>query len=219
MTNAVKVILEYDDLHCHPEVDCLDFAESMIKKWPHIIINFFTTPNYKDQPIYSDPEWCDRLIGHIYNGNICLGLHGYTHAPLEFKNMTYESAYHTIIRAEQRMIVGLLPYVKVWRSPQWGINSQVFQALYDLNFTHVYSHVDYKPLNEYYENKLNIVYYNWNLKDEYNYEAFENPIKKDIVVIHGHTHNVCGNGIEESFPRFENFMGRHEVEFARINEY
>jgi hypothetical protein len=74
-------------------------------------------------------------------------------------------------------------------------------------------------LNEYYENKLNIVYYNWNLKDEYNYEAFENPIKKDIVVIHGHTHNVCGNGIEESFPRFENFMGRHEVEFARINEY
>lgn len=217
MTNALKVILEYDDLHCHPEVDCLDFAESMIRKWPNIIINFFTTPNYKDRPIYSDTEWCDRLIGHINNGNICLGLHGYTHAPLEFKHLSYEQAYHTVVKAEQKMIVGLLPFVKVWRSPQWGINAQVFQALCDLNYTHVYSHTDYRGLNDYYGDKTNVVYYNWNLKDEY--PIFENPVKNNVIVIHGHTHNVCGNGIEESYGRLKSFIQNNEVEFARVNEY
>lgn len=219
MTDAIKVILEYDDLHPHPEVDCLDFADKIIKKYPKIIINFFTVSNYNNQAIYSDGEWCDRLKRHIDNGNICLCVHGYTHSPLEFKHLNYRDAYHRIVKAEQKFLTAQLPFKKVFRAPQWGINSEVMLALHDLNYTHVYSHTDYTDINNYYSNFFKIVYYNWNLKDDFQYDKLENPIQNDIVVIHGHTHNVCENGIEESYARFENFMSRHSVEFARCDEY
>ena len=43
-----------------------------------------------------------------------------------------------------------------------------------------------------------VIYYNWNLKDEAPVET--------LLVAHGHTHNVCQNGINETMHRIKKFI-------------
>jgi hypothetical protein len=217
----MKIILEFDDLHPHPEVDCIHIIDELVKRCPHIILNFFTVPEFKGSPICWDTEWCDKIKGYIDSGNLCLGMHGHLHTPNEFKNISYKEAHTKIIKGEQRMLIGGLPFKKVWRSPHWGINRDTFQALIDLGYTHVYSHMDYQELNNKYKEEVKIAYYNFNLKDEW--PNLETASPNDIIVCHGHTssypHLSCGNSIWEQKDKILKIAKLKDVEFLRINEW
>ena len=69
-------------------------------------------------------------------------------------------------------------YAKIFKAPNWTISAEAERAAKDMGFLVVKDH-----------------YYNWNLKDEM-------PKKKyNILVVHGHVQNDCGNGLEEVMPK------------------
>ena len=104
-----------------------------------------------------------------------------------------------------------IDFLKVFRGPQWGINEYTFEALIDLNFTHIYSHENYLELNNKFKDNIKIIYYNWNLKDNF-------ELKNEIIIAHGHTHNVCDNGIEETFDKIKNINKKYNINFLKANK-
>ena len=100
-----------------------------------------------------------------------------------------------------------LPVAKVFRGPHWGICDEAVKALECEGFTHLYNHTDYKHLTS---DVLKMVYYNWNLKDE--------PSGDDTLVTHGHTHNVCSNGISETLDKVSRFIDHTNPVFKFVDE-
>ncbi len=194
-----NVILEFDDLHFDERVDCLNVATNLINKNKNIILNFFVPANYNGRLITSAPdEWLKILKRHIKNDNISIGIHGLVHSTLEFKNLTYETAVIKIKTAEAMLNYCGIEFTKTFRAPQWGINSNVVEALIDLEYTHLYSHTDYNHITDQYKDKIKVIHYNFNLKDQW--PRLENPLQNsEIVVAHGHTSKYpelnCNNGI------------------------
>ena len=125
--------------------------------------------------------------------------------------MNYEQAVSRIDLAETTISAARLPYLKVFRGPHWGINENTYRALIDNGYTHVYSHESYRELNNKFADKIKVVYYNWNGKDE----LVDMP---NLCVGHFHTHNVCGNGIGESFNRICKAIENNEFEYLRVDQ-
>jgi len=217
----LKVILEFDDLHHNPDVDCLPVAEELIKTFPNLIINFFVPPCYNNVPLYANKTWCDKLRSLISAGNVCLGVHGTYHSSEEYKYYNYTQSVDKIKLSENIFRAAKLPFVRVFRAPQWTINQHNMDALCDLGYTHIYSHTNFKKLNEVYKDKITVVYYNWNLKDTYG--VLENPLQSDTLVSHGHTSQIpslsCGNSIYDQFDKICNFVEGNTLTFLRIDEY
>lgn len=201
----MKLVLEFDDFNPKAEVNCLDKADELIKQYPNIKLTFFTTALYERVPLFRDKNWCERVKKHIENNNIRLAVHGLYHTVEEFKHKSKEDALLCLLIAESVFKVSKLPFIKLFRGPHWGINENTYEALIELEYKAVFTHFDYEHLIP----KFSIpsVIYNWNLKDV-------DCIEKNIVIGHGHTQNVCGNGIEESYNRICNFINKHNPEFA-----
>jgi len=212
----MKLILEFDDLNPHPEVNCILVIDQLIQRYPNIILNFFTIPNYLGtSPLYNDKEWCKKIRKYIDSGNINLCVHGCYHTQEEFKHLNYVDAHKCLLYGLNVFKYSGLPVARVFRGPHWGINHETFMALRALNFTHVYSHISYAALNQSWEDEIKVVYYNWNLKD--NFGIFENP-PNDVIVAHGHTPDVCGNGIGQSHNRICNALDSNSFEFLRVQD-
>lgn len=219
-----KIILEFDDLHPNSEVDCLEITEILCEKYSNLLLNFFVPPNYKSEPLslYTNRDWCNRLRTLIDNGRVCLGVHGYTH-DIEFGNISYVNAVSRI-RASESILNGAgLSFVKVFRGPYWLICGPTIDALIDLGYTHLYSHQSYDQLNDLYRDKIKIVIYNWNLKDDW--PKTENPIVTEppgICVAHGHTsrhaHLNCGNGLWDIHPKISKLIEEFNPEFLRLDQ-
>lgn len=208
-----KVIFEFDDLHFLEPENCLSMIDIMVNMYPKIKLSFFTIPYLKDKAIYENKEFCFRLLDHINNNNVRLGIHGLQHTTEEFKNLTYGDALEKLMNAEDVMQLAELPYAMAFKGPHWGINEETIVALKALRFTHLYNHTDYWHLDKVaLDNGLKVEYYNWNLKDEFKEKNVQ------IYIAHGHTHNVCGNGIEESMERMVRFIDREDPEFLFIDE-
>ncbi len=207
--------LEFDDLHPNPEVDCLEIAEELLQKHPSLILNFFVPTNYEGVPLSSNKEWCGRLRTLVDAGRICLGVHGLNHN-IEFGNISYQEAVSSIIASESILNSVGLSYAKVFRGPYWLICGPTIDALIDLGYTHLYSHHSYDQLNDLYKDKIKIVIYNFNLAHEWS--NMENKMMSDLCVIHGHTHNVCGNGIQESYNKLCNILDNTDLNFLRLDQ-
>lgn len=203
------LILEYDDFHWKSPENCLDTIYKFVEKYPTIKLSMFTVARHSDLWLGKDKEWCAKVKDLISNGNLQLAIHGLYHHQEEFKHKTYNEAMTSLVLAESEFIEEDLPYVKVFRGPHWGINQETYNALVALNYTHVYTHPDYASLIKYNQDIYNIIY-NWNLKDEAPDDEF--------LIGHGHTHNVCGNGIEETFDRVCSFIDNNEVEFKFVSD-
>ena len=194
-----NIILEFDDLHFDDRVDCLSVATELINQNKDIVLNFFVPTIYGGKLIIAAPkDWMTEFKEHIDNGNITIGIHGLDHSTLEFKNLTYEVAVSKIKAAESVLNYCDIKFTKVFRAPQWGINTNTVEALIDLGYTHLYSHTDYNHITDQYKDKIKIIHYNFNLKDSW--PRLENPLQDpDIVVAHGHTSKYaelnCNNGI------------------------
>lgn len=212
-------IFEFDDLHPNPEVDCLSIAEDLLDRNPSLLLNFFVPANYKDTPLSLNREWCVRLKYLIDSNRVCLGIHGHSHAHLEFKQIPYKHAKASILASESILNSAGLSYSKTFRGPYWAINEATCDALVDLGYTHLYSHKDYDLLNNTYSDKLKICYYSWNLKDHYG--VFENE-PEDVIIAHGHTsqysHLNCGNGLRDVSRRIEIFLDKYNPECLRLDQ-
>lgn len=210
----IKLIVELDDFHSHPEVDCLDFAAQKVLEWPSLILNFFSPALYNYWQI--DSEWARKVKGLVDDGNFTLNYHGCFHTQEEFKDKNKDQAIYAIQQATKEFDRVDLPVLNVFRGPHWGINSEVMDALGEIGITHLYIHPDQKQLFESKTRSSKAVYYNWNLADEFNEEL----LNQDLIVAHFHTHNVCNNGIEEAWPRFVKFLLKYyeKIEFLRTDE-
>lgn len=209
------IILEFDDLHWLEPENCLYEINYLINMFPNIKLSFFTVPFLRNVEICENKEFCNEIINHIENGNIRLGFHGLNHDTEEFKNLNYSTALTKLEFASMLFEEAGLKVTNVFRGPHWGINEATIKACADLNFTHIYNHVDYLKLDDKIrENSMKPIYYNWNLKDEFDIETH----KDYPIVAHGHTHNVCNNGLPESLVRIESFIKKYNPSFLFIDE-
>lgn len=207
----MNLILEFDDFNPEPEVNCLSQIEKLVKLFPSIKLTMFTTPLYNDNNMAYWNDWCNKVRSYIESDNLRLAIHGLYHTNEEFKFKSKENARDAIEKAESIFNKANLPFIKVFRGPHWGISSGTYEALIDLNYKYVYTHIDYRDLIEKYPNIKSVIY-NWNLKDEYV------ELNEPTVIGHGHTHNVCGNGIEESMDRICSFINKYSPNFLFCNE-
>jgi len=205
----MKVVFEFDDLHWKSPENCLFSIERLVSDIPNIKLSFFCTPLHSNLPLSWNPEWCDKIRSLIHSNNISLYVHGLTHCSCEFLNLSAEGAKERLSISHRAFNEANLPFHKVFRAPYWNINAETYDALEELQYSHIYSHEDYKNLS--YDRNIKTVFYNWNLKDE---SCEEN----DLVIAHGHTHDTCSNGIEEVRNRITNFCKEKNPEFIFAHE-
>jgi len=139
------------------------------------------SPSTKGTPI-TEPsyrEWVDGVKEAIDDGWLEIALHGLTHAPREFDNLTYQEA-------KNRIVTGLKMFESVgiktngmFKAPQWLINEDGKKAVKDMNL---------KLMED--------GYYNWNLKDSM-------PEGEETLIAHGHVQDEVAtmNGMDQSLLR------------------
>lgn len=205
-----SIILEYDDFHPKEPENCLREIYKLIEEVPDIKISLFTTPIHSGYCMSSSPQWCDEVRELIKAGNLRLAAHGMFHTSEEFKHISEEECMLKLARIEQEFFVSNLPFAKVFRGPHWGINRASYNQLIAAGYSHIYTHEDYRALSD---PRIKSVFYNWNLKDP------QPPEGDDIIVAHGHTHNVCGNGIQETLSKVVEFCRTQKPSFKFVDEY
>ena len=204
-----KIVIDYDDLHWKDPENCLSTIQEIVNNVPDIKLTFFTTSLHSNIPIKLQKTWCNKIRKFINNNNICLAIHGLRHEILQFKNISYNDALNKIQLAQKNFEQAELPFIKIFKGPHWGINENTYNRLIDLGYTHVYSHEQYKHLQNIFP-KIKTIYYNWNLA--------ESPLYNDIIVAHGHTHDVCNNGILQTKNKLINFIKNNKLQFKFGNE-
>jgi predicted deacetylase len=203
----MKLLLEFDDLNPHYQVNCIKEIEKLINLFPEIKLTFFTSALYEGVPLYSDKEWCNKINKYILSNNVRLAVHGLVHSPCEeFKHKNKDETLLALNIAEAIFKTSNLDYIKIFRGPHWGINEYTYESLIQLGYKSIYTHVDYINLVDKYK-EIKSIFYNWNLKDDFT------DIQNEIIIAHGHTHNVCGNGISESLNKIISFIEKYNPEF------
>lgn len=202
----MKILLDFDDLYSEYPYDCLNSIDYLVKEIPNIKILLFTIPNLNNKKITNKNNFIERVKNHIKAGNIKIGVHGNTHEVLEFKELDYNVAYNKIQESHNIFNDLEIPFVKVFKGPYWGINKNTIEALKDLGYKDIFNHEDYSFLENIKD--INFIYYNWNLKDDLDLSK----INSDFIIAHGHTHNVCDNGIFEVKEKIVYFIKKHNLE-------
>ena len=221
----MKLILEFDDFHHNKEVNCIDHVIKLISKYPDddIVVNLFSIPIYNGVPISKDKSWCRDVSDLVKAGKVCIAVHGTNHTQEEFKNIPYPTAYFLLDRSRKEFNEAGIDFVKAFRGPHWGICRAAVDALIVSKYTHIYNHTKYSDLENIFhpEDDITFVHYNWNLKDDFG--VYENELTNDIIVAHGHTSNVCGNGIQERFDSIINgidiLKSTGDLEFLKVTDY
>ena len=209
----MNFILDFDDFHYKSPENCLSTIYKLISKIPNIKLSLFTVPMLDGLPIFENKKWCTELMYLIESNNICLCPHGLTHSMLEFLNLDYDQTCDTILIMETIFKKSNLPIVPVFKGPNWGINKQVIKALQNFEYTHIYNHLDYKGLEQT-SDKIKFIYYDWNLKDEFDPSLSNNK----YIIAHGHTWNACNNGIEQISDKILEFDKIHKPTYLFVNE-
>lgn len=203
-----SLVLEYDDFCDQKPEDCLDFVEEKLRETPEIKITFFTVPAMRGRPIYRD-EWVKRVKALIDSDNIRLAIHGCMHVQEEMKFLTYEQTVQRIAVSEKILNDLGLPFIKVFRPPHWTPGRDLHRALVNSGYSHWYNHEKHADMTD---TALSFacqpIYSNFNLKD---------PVPKTwdlkYMIAHGHTHDVCENGIEQTWDKVLTINNRFEPQY------
>lgn len=211
----VNFVLDYDDFHWKEPENCLVTIKRMIDVIPTIKINLFTSAYYQNNLLSSNIDWCSKVRKLIDSNNIRLCVHGYTHIPTdEFKYYDYEGTLAALNMSETIFQASYLPFLKVFKGPGWGINDNTYKVLIEKGYSHIYvnEHWDFKKYNIY-QDKIKHISYNWNLKDS-------PPSDCNFINAHGHTWNVCSNGISETCSKLINYLyqNRNIIDFKFADE-
>ena len=180
----MKISYDVDDLspYCHR----FDLIENLRERYLDFKMTAFFIPwdirynaQEKGTPITDKryKDFADYVVDGQLDGWLDISIHGLTHAPEEFLNLTYTEAQNRLLVAQKMLTNVGIKYNDMFKAPQWLINKDAKKAVEDMGM---------KVMED--------GYYNWNTKDEM-------PKKKRKIIAHGHVQDVMGNGIEESFTR------------------
>jgi hypothetical protein len=203
-----ELVLEFDDFHWLAPENCLAVIKRFTEAVPSIKLTMFTVPFLRGNALFANPEWCREVAELCGNGNLEIARHGCSHAPLEYEHCNYDYAIKSLLLGNNILETSGIPYVRVFRGPYWGLNSDTVRALNELGYTHLFNHRDHSAVGKAFNGK--VVFYNWNLGQPA--PAFR------FLVGHGHTHDVCGNGIEQTFDRIMNVISERNPTFLFSSE-
>jgi len=181
----MKVAIEYDDFG--PINSNFGILENFKEHYPNFKVTMFTVPweiRFGRNLQESSPITLPKFKPFVDAINECdwieIALHGLTHAPLEFAELSYKAAMQRIVIGMKMFEnVGIKNFAKVFKAPQWEISTEAEQAAKDMGFL-----------------VLHDQYYNWNLaNDKPNANAVE------PYIMHGHVQDDCNNGMEETQHR------------------
>jgi hypothetical protein len=209
----VRIVLDFDDLHWREPENCLDTINLLVNSIENIKINFFTIPFLDYIPLIDNSKWCLEIERLIKYGKIRLYVHGLRHSFNEFLDISYEGAIKKIDVAEQIFYASNLRFGKVFKGPNWGINKETIRALIDKKYDYIYVHPEQEALATEFCQYIKFITYNFNLSD-----LNKTRPDKDLTIMHGHTHNVCGNGIKEISNDLINFCREEKPTFKFIEE-
>lgn len=191
----MKLALEFDDFS--PKNSSFGLLEDLREHFPGFKVSMFTTPweiRWGDQTPITQPEWTP-WVEAVKKAEDWLEIevHGLTHAPLEFGEITYEEAKKRIIIAEKMFTNREIKFQKIFKAPFWALSKQGEKALSELGYYVVKDH-----------------YYHWNLADEI-------PQNLEVIVGHGHVQNTMGNGLEECYQKLMKLPT--DTEFIFLSDY
>lgn len=181
----MKVAIEYDDFG--PINSNFGILENFKEHYPNFKVTVFTVPweiRFGRNLQESSPITLPKFKPFVDAVNECdwieIALHGLTHAPLEFAELSYEAAMkRLVIGMKMFENVGIKNFAKIFKAPQWALSAEAEQAAKDMGFL-----------------VLHDGYYNWNLaNDKPNADAVE------PYIMHGHVQEDCNNGMEETQHR------------------
>lgn len=204
--------LEFDDFHPSSPENCIEEIDQLVDLFPDIKLSMFTIPMLRGVPLWIDADWCRRVRAHVRNGNIEINRHGLTHDFLEFRNLSTEEAEKRLMVGDHIMNISKIPYKRVFRAPHWGVNANVMAALNSQGYTHFYNHVDYCGVEASFAGKTK--YYNWDI----GVDLVMGGVREGEIIGHGHTHDVCGNGIGQCLSRLTEFLNNNLVQFMFASE-
>lgn len=209
MSTKKKLVLEFDDLHWKAPENCFASIKYLVEKYPKIKLSMFTVAEHSGLPLFGDLDWCNQIRSYIERGNLELCVHGLKHTQEEFRYIGREEIKRKLIEAEATFKTARLSFKRVFRGPHWGINNEVYDVCVELGYSHIYTHEDYKHLAA--DARIKSIFYNWNLKDPV-------PPDENLVIGHGHTHSVCGNGISDVLVNIEQVIDSGDYEFLFASE-
>lgn len=189
----MKIAAEYDDFG--PRNNNIHLLEEIREHYPNFKVTMFTVPwdiRFGSQTPITNEEfkpWCEAVKKLDW---IEIAVHGLTHVPLEFSELSYDAACKRIVVAEKMFQNRGINYVKIFKAPHWTISPEAKRAAEDLGFKVVEDG-----------------YYNWNLKDDM-------PETNDVIIAHGHVQNVMENGLEETMPKLMRLPT--DTEFLKLSE-
>lgn len=181
----MRVAIEYDDFG--PVNSNFGILENFKEHYPNFKVTMFTVPweiRFGRNLQESSPITLPKFKPFVDAINECdwieIALHGLTHAPLEFAELSYKAAMQRIVIGMKMFEnVGIKNFAKIFKAPQWEISEEAEQAAKDMGFL-----------------VLHDQYYNWNLaNDKPNANAVE------PFIMHGHVQDVCDNGMAETMHR------------------
>lgn len=206
----MKIALEYDDFSGVNHN--LGLLEKMHEHFPKFKVTLFLVPwdvqfsrtlqdsapltldKYKPftEAIKKSEDWME------------VALHGLTHAPLEFAELSREAAYKRIVIGMKLIEnVGIKNFAKIFKAPMWAISPEGKEAAESMGFKVVEDG-----------------YYNWNLAND-----TPNADAKEPYILHGHVQDTQENGMEETFfrvmklPPGTEFMFLSEVLGAKKGDF
>lgn len=197
----MKYVLEFDDFS--PRMHNLHLYEELHDHYPDFKVTLFTVPweiRFGAQAPITQPEfepWCKAVRQAVSEGWMEIAVHGLTHAPLEFGEISADGAFKRLTIACKMFENRKIPYAKIFKAPFWALSKEGKEKITSMGFAVVEDG-----------------YFHWNLADH------QPPALTDTgsyCVAHGHVNAVCGNGIEDVFDTLMRLPPN--TEFAFLSDY
>jgi len=189
-----KVIFDLDD-YCN-KYNCFDELLKLKKEIPNLKVTLFTIPGRIKLQLLEDTKFQDWIQ---------LAVHGIYHdSNFEFAKKSYAEAYYQLWKSHDPFF-----YVKGFKAPGWQISTQTMRVLKDLGWWVAVQYSDGR--------------YNGHpdgphqppIPEGLSYYAC-NELPDDVISIHGHTWDTCGNSIKDLKPEL---MKYKDCEFEFIDNF
>lgn len=179
----LRIAVEYDDFS--PYNTQFSSLEKMREHYPQFKVTMFTVPwetRFGQQTAITLPEYAAFVKACKESEDwLELALHGLTHAPMEFAEVSQEEAFKRVMIGKKMFDNRGLKLVPIFKAPFWALSKEGKLGVESAGFKVV-------------EDK----YYNWNLADDFPQEAAD---RGDVIIAHGHVQDVCENGLAETLPK------------------
>lgn len=179
------VTLDLDDYS--PMNNHMGLLEKLREKYNGFKVTLFTVPweirwkgKGKGTPITDKmyAPFVEATKQAVADGWMEIAIHGLTHHPREFENLSYDMAKKRVMIAQKMFENVGIKTCDLFKAPQWLISAEAIPAVIDCGMRLVEDH-----------------YYNWNIMKEM-------PDEQKLIA-HGHIQDdpAWPNGLEQSFFR------------------